>query len=76
MVLEMTNHQAVKENWGLYRAGQITLAELLERNDRLIFKDEIAELVPEEVKSAMKIMNGVAESERGCPADENERIPF
>jgi len=67
----MTNHQAVKENWGLYRAGQITLAELLERNNKLVFRSEIAELVPHEVKSAMKVMGGsaVLKSEHGSPPE-------
>jgi len=68
----MTSHyEIVKNNWSLFRANKITLVELLERNNKLVFRLEIAELVPHEVKSAMKVMGGsaVLKSEHGSPPE-------
>ena len=60
------NHLAVKENWSLFRSGKITLAELMERNEKIIFKNEIKNLTPEAVKDALKVFHG---SEKGRPQE-------
>ena len=65
----MDNHEAVKTNWSLYRAGKITLAELLSRNNRICLASEVHVVkvsTPAGVQAAQKILG----SEKGCPAEE------
>ena len=70
----MTAYEQVKENWSLYRSGKITLPELLARNNQLIFKREIEELVPPAILKAQRMFS--PKSERGAPVDKEERCPF
>jgi hypothetical protein len=58
------NHTLVKENWSLFRAGKITLAELLSRNNKACLSSEVKVVkvsTPSSVQAAQKIFGSPAE---------------
>jgi len=64
-------HCQVMENWRMFSKGEISLAEMTTRNNKLCENQISVEAEEKVIKKVEELFSPAIKSERGCPSEDD-----